>query len=73
MNKKIKIIASSCVIDNNKILMVQENKDDIKGLWNLPGGKVKICEDVEQATKREVFKFKGGEITTYLENYDDYK
>ena len=35
MDKMINIIASSCIVNNNKILMVQENKVDIKGLWDL--------------------------------------
>lgn len=62
MEKMINIIASSCVIDNNKILMVQENKNDIKGLWNLPGGKVKIGEDIKQAVIRETFEETGYNI-----------
>ena len=56
MDKMINIIASSCVIDNNKILMVQENKSDIQGLWDLPGGKVKINEDIKQAAIRETLE-----------------
>lgn len=52
MDKMINIIASSCILNNNKILMVQENKVDIKGLWDLPGGKVKIGEDIKQAVVR---------------------
>ena len=62
MDKMINIIASSCVVDKNKILMVQENKTEIKGLWNLPGGKIKIDEDIIQATKREIHEETGFNI-----------
>ena len=62
MKKMINIIASSCVISNNKILMVQENKVDIQGLWDLPGGKVKIDEDIKQAVIRETLEETGYNI-----------
>ena len=62
MDKMINIIASSCVINNNKILMVQENKSDIQGLWDLPGGKVKINEDIKQAAIRETLEETGYNI-----------
>ena len=62
MDKMINIIASSCVINNNKILMVQENKVDIKGLWDLPGGKVKTEEDIKQAVVRETLEETGYNI-----------
>lgn len=62
MDKMINIIASSCVIDNNKILMVQENKSDIQGLWDLPGGKVKINENIKQAAIRETLEETGYNI-----------
>lgn len=62
MDKMINIIASACVIDNNKILMVQENKPDIQGLWDLPGGKVKINEDINHAAIREILEETGYNI-----------
>ncbi len=62
MDKMINIIASSCVINNNKILMVQENKVEIQGLWDLPGGKVKTGEDIKQAVIRETFEETGYNI-----------
>ena len=62
MDKMINIIVSSCVIDNNKILMVQENKADIQGLWDLPGGKVETVEDIKQAAIRETYEETGYNI-----------
>lgn len=62
MDKKINIIASACVVDNNKVLLVQENKEEIKGLWDLPGGKVKSNEDIKQAVIREILEETGYKI-----------
>lgn len=62
MDKKINIIASACVVDNNKVLLVQENKEEIKGLWDLPGGKVKSDEDIKQAVIREILEETGYKI-----------
>lgn len=62
MDKKINIIASACVVDNNKVLLVQENKKEIKGLWDLPGGKVKSDEDIKQAVIREILEETGYKI-----------
>ena len=62
MDRMINIIASSCIVNNNKILMVQENKKDVKGLWDLPGGKVKTNEDVKQAAIREILEETGYHI-----------
>ena len=77
MDKMINIIASSCVVDKNKILMVQENKTEIKGLWNLPAGKIKIDEDIIQATKREIHEETGFNINIesilLIQNYVTYK
>ena len=62
MDRKINIIASACVVDNNKVLLVQENKKEIKGLWDLPGGKVKSDEDIKQAVIREILEETGYKI-----------
>lgn len=62
MDRKINIIASACINDNNKVLMVQENKEEIKGLWDLPGGKVKSNEDIKQAVIREILEETGYKI-----------
>lgn len=55
----INIIASCCIKNDNKVLLVQENKRDIEGLWNLPGGKVKEDENVIKAAKREILEETG--------------
>ncbi len=62
MSKILNIIVSCCVRNNNKILFVQENKKEVKGLWNLPGGKVKPTEDIFETAKREVLEETGYNI-----------
>lgn len=52
------IVVGVCIKnDNNEILMVQEAKDEIKGLFNIPAGKLdsseSICEGAIRETKEE--------------------
>ena len=47
------IVAQVCVKKDNKILMVQENKDGIKGKWNMPAGKLENNESIIECAIRE--------------------
>ena len=62
MDKMLNIITSSCIRNEGKILFVQEEKKAIKGLWDLPGGKVKHGENIYEAAKREVLEETGYDI-----------
>lgn len=48
------IVAEVCVKKDNKILMVQENRKEKKGKWNMPVGKLEENEDIITAAIREV-------------------
>ena len=48
------IVVEVCVKKDNKILMVQENRKEKKGKWNMPAGKLEDNEDLIIAVKREV-------------------
>ena len=48
------IVVEVCVKKGNKILMVQENRKEKKGKWNMPAGKLEDNEDLILAAKREV-------------------
>ena len=47
------IVAQVYVKKDNKILMVQENKDGIKGKWNMPAGKLENNESIIECAIRE--------------------
>ena len=73
MEKCINIICSACVKKEDKILMVQENKKEVKNLWDLPGGKLKIDEDIKEAVIREIMEETGFKINVnsilLIQNY----
>lgn len=48
------IVAQVYVKKDRKILMVQENKEGIKGKWNMPAGKLEDGETIIEAAIREV-------------------
>lgn len=58
----LNIIVSCCIKEEGKILLVQENKKEISGLWDLPGGKLKNTETIEQAAIREILEETGYNI-----------
>lgn len=47
------VVAQVYVKKDNKILMVQENKDGIKGKWNMPAGKLEDEETIIDTAIRE--------------------
>ena len=47
------IVTQVYVKKDNKILMVQENKDGIKGKWNMPAGKLEDNESIIECAIRE--------------------
>ena len=47
------IVAQIYIKKDSKILMVQENKDNKKGKWNMPAGKLEENESIIDAAIRE--------------------
>lgn len=67
-------IAVAVVIQrNDRLLMVEEGKEGIRGQWNLPTGHVEHCENIVAAAKREAKEETGLDITPTsilgIENY----
>ena len=54
MNMMKIFISDVVLIEDNKVLLVQEKKQMAYGLWNFPGGKLEQGETPEQAAYREV-------------------
>src|SRR3989338_5845451 len=63
-------VAVGMVIDNEKILLLKREKEPYRGLWSLPGGKVKKDEHVSQAAIRELEEESG--IKCKIEEYLGY-
>ena len=48
-------VSSGLIIQNNKVLIgLRSKRDNGGGLWEFPGGKIKINESSEEAVKREL-------------------
>ncbi|KGM96191.1 DNA mismatch repair protein MutT [Clostridium novyi A str. 4552] len=49
-------VGVGAVIKNNRgeVLLLLRNKEPEKGCWSIPGGKVEMFENIEDAIKREV-------------------
>lgn len=58
----INIIATTCIKNNDKLLLVQQNKEEYKELWDFPGGKVENGENIIQAAIRETLEETGYSI-----------
>ncbi|MCK4634567.1 MAG: NUDIX hydrolase [Candidatus Aenigmarchaeota archaeon] len=57
-----KIVCSCAIEKDGKFLLVQEAKEKVRGMWNLPGGKVDRMEDIVTAAKREVKEETGYDV-----------
>lgn len=65
MNKQI-VVFSGCVVNKNKILMVQRNEEENPKAhlkWEFPGGKVDFGETPEESLIRELKEETGRIIT----------
>ncbi|MFN2166807.1 MAG: NUDIX domain-containing protein, partial [Anaerolineae bacterium] len=48
------IVAVGVIIrENDRIVLIQRDKEPAKGLWTFPGGAVELGETVHQAARRE--------------------
>ena len=57
------IVVGVCIKnDNNEILMVQEAKDEIKGLFNIPAGKLDSSESIIDGAIRETKEETGFDV-----------
>ena len=56
------IVVGVCIKDNDSLLMVQEAKDDIKGLYNIPAGRLDSNESIFEGAIRETKEETGYEV-----------
>jgi len=50
------------LIESGKILLIKRATEPNKGLWTIPGGKIKFGEKIEDALKREMLEETGLEV-----------
>ena len=50
------------LVDDGNILLVQRGRDPGRGLWAVPGGKIRHGEIMKEAARREVFEETGLEV-----------
>ena len=55
------ILATAAAVRNQeeKLLLVQEGKEHVKGLWDFPGGKLEGDENLKDGVRREVLEETG--------------
>lgn len=53
MVEKVVAIASVAIVQDGRILMVQEGQLSARGLWNFPSGHVELGEKILAAARRE--------------------
>lgn len=51
--KKFHIVGGNIIEKDNKILLMQETFEKVKGKWNLPAGRLDMNEDIITCAKRE--------------------
>ena len=50
----IVLVASVSIFDNDKVLIIKENKPTAVDNWNFPGGHIEYGEDILYSARREV-------------------
>lgn len=71
-NQFPKVAVGAVVFNAGKVLLVKRSNPPAKGLWAIPGGKVKEGETLQQALKREILEethlhVEPGEIATVFD------
>ncbi len=56
------LVAEAIVINNGKILLVQQRKQSAYALWSYPGGRVETRETPEEAVHREIREELGAKL-----------
>ncbi|MGE8205525.1 NUDIX hydrolase [Heyndrickxia sp. NPDC080065] len=70
----IVLVVSVSIIKNNEVLLIKENKPNVKNKWNFPSGRIEEGEDILFAACREVKEETGYDVelskTTGIYNFN---
>ena len=56
------LVVSAGILQGDRLLMVQEGKEEVAGMWGLPGGRVEPGERIHDAIVREIREETGLEV-----------
>lgn len=59
---KVSVVAGVVIVEDRKVLLVQEAFEKVRGQWNLPAGKVDKDETIEEAAVREAKEESGLDV-----------
>ncbi|MFQ3545023.1 NUDIX domain-containing protein [Halobacillus rhizosphaerae] len=69
----IVLVASVSIFDNDKVLIIKENKPNAVDIWNFPGGHIEYGENIIYSAQREVKEETGLDVkligTTGIYNF----
>lgn len=63
MGERLLVGVGVVVVDDGHMLLIKRGKHPGKGLWAVPGGKVRFGEELVEAAKREVLEETGLVVT----------
>ncbi len=70
------VVTSCLIVEDGNVLLVQEGKDHVEGLWNLPAGKLEMGESPQEGCLREAEEETGldveltGLVGVYMDESD---
>jgi mutator protein MutT len=65
LSRAVNVCAAAIVVRDKQVLLVQEQKGQIAGRWNMPGGKVESEETATEAIVREVWEETGYRVQPF--------